>query len=330
MLGDPLQAIFNFAEPTVDWNNDVTTVFPALPPLTQPHRWHHDPAFAAWLQQARIALENNQPLSLRTGLPPAVRVICHQTIPGLNKAIQQTVNQKRTTGKTVVITQWPSQCHQLARQIPGVFVLEPVDGEDFTNAATQLSAPTGADRINNILSFAAKCFTGFNQQQQQRLSRAAQGTTRPRSTTHELQIAALKAAHDTNDLAPIPEALTALANMDGVRVIRPELYYEIRRAFITFREGGHDTIYDALAATRQRTRQAGKALTPQTVGRTLLIKGLEFEHAVLIAPEHFNTQNLYVAMTRGTHSLTIITNAETLHPSSLSVRFVAGAATPSC
>jgi DNA helicase IV len=50
------------------------------------------------------------------------------------------------------------------------------------------------------------------------------------------------------------------------------------------------------------------------MGRTLLIKGLEFEHAILVAPEDLNTQNLYVAITRGTHSLTIITNADTLHP----------------
>jgi UvrD/REP helicase N-terminal domain len=314
VLGDPLQAIFDFAEPTVDWHNDVIPAFPALPPLTQPHRWRHDPALAAWLQQARITLENRQPLSLRNGLPAAVRVLRRQTYPERNRAIQQTVNQKRTTGRTVVITQWPHQCHQLARQTPGVYVLEPVDGADFTTAATQLSAPTGADRVNNILAFAATCFTGFDQQQQQRLLRAAQGTTRVRSATNERQIAALKVVHDAPGLAPIPEALAALAHMDGVRVTRPELYTEIKRAFVAFREGGHETIHDALAATRQRTRQAGRALSQQTMGRTLLIKGLEFEHAILIAPEDLNTQNLYVAITRGTHSLTIITNADTLHP----------------
>jgi DNA helicase-2/ATP-dependent DNA helicase PcrA len=314
VLGDPLQAIFNFAEPTVDWHHDVLTAFPALPPLTQPHRWNHDPAFAAWLQQVRIALESNQALNLRSGLPPAVRVIRHQTFLERNRAIQQCVNQKRTTGTTIVITQWPRQCHELARQTPGVLVIEPVDGEDFATAATALAAPTGAERVSNVLSFAATCFTGFDQQLRQRLSGAAQGTIRPRNTTHAPQIAALKAVYNSNDLAPIPEALVALANIGGVRVTRPELYYEVRRAFIVFREGGHDTIQDALAATRQRTRQAGRKLTDQTMGRTLLIKGLEFEHAVLIAPEDLNTQNLYVAMTRGTNSLTIVTNANTLHP----------------
>jgi DNA helicase-2/ATP-dependent DNA helicase PcrA len=224
------------------------------------------------------------------------------------------VNQKRATGKTVVITQWPRQCHQLARQTPGVYVLEPVDGEDFTIAAAQLSAPTGADRVNNLLAFAATCFTGFDQQQQQRLSRAAQGTTRTRSTANNQQIAALKMVYDANDLAPIPDALTALADMDGVRVTRPELFNEVKRAFVAFREGGHETVHDALATIRQRTRQAGRALSQQTMGRTLLIKGLEFEHAILVAPEELNTQNLYVAITRGTHSLTFVTNADALHP----------------
>jgi DNA helicase-2/ATP-dependent DNA helicase PcrA len=314
VLGDPLQAIFDFAEPTVDWNNDVVTTFPALPPLTQAHRWNHDPAFAAWLHQARITLENNQPLSLRNGLPTAVRVLRTATFPERNRAILQTVNQKRATGKTVVITQWPRQCHQLARQTPGVYVLEPVDGEDFTIAAAQLSAPTGADRVNNLLAFAATCFTGFDQQQQQRLSRAAQGTTRTRSTANNQQIAALKMVYDANDLAPIPDALTALADMDGVRVTRPELFNEVKRAFVAFREGGHETVHDALATIRQRTRQAGRALSQQTMGRTLLIKGLEFEHAILVAPEDLNTQNLYVAITRGTHSLTFVTNADALHP----------------
>jgi DNA helicase-2/ATP-dependent DNA helicase PcrA len=41
VLGDPLQAIFDFNEPTVDWNGHVSTCFPALPPLTTPHRWEH-------------------------------------------------------------------------------------------------------------------------------------------------------------------------------------------------------------------------------------------------------------------------------------------------
>lgn len=315
VLGDPLQAIFDFKEPTVDWNNHVNKRFPALPPLTTPYRWEHDSSFASWLHRVRIALENKQPLSLRHGLPSAVRVLRPRTFLERSKAIQQALDQKRSNGKIVIITQWPNQCHNLARRTPGIVVLEPVDGEDFALAANELSAATGTERVKSILAFAATCFTGFDQQLQQRLASAAQGTTRPRSTTYQEQIAALKAVHDDATLASIPEALAALATTSGIRITRPELYYELKRAFVAFREGGHDTIHDALAMTRQRTRQAGRKLSTQTVARTLLVKGLEFEHAILLDPEELNTRNLYVAITRGTHSLTIITGVDILQPS---------------
>lgn len=314
ILGDPLQAIFNFAEPTVDWEN-VTATFPPLPPLSHPHRWDHDPSFAAWIQGARVACENNQTINLRQGLPKAVRVVQFGNGLERNRAILTAVTNKRAHGRTVVITQWPHQCHDLARRLPGVIVLEPVDGNDFTIAATQLSTPNNADRVTNLLAFAAACFTGIPQQQQDRLARAAQGTIRVRNNALDEQIAALKAVIDTNDLTAMPEALTALAKMPDTRVLRPELYHELRRAFIAFREGGHETIHDALSNIRQRTRQAGRALTKQTMARTLLVKGLEFEHAIIITPEDFPTkQNMYVAITRGTRSLTIITNVGALQP----------------
>ena len=39
VLGDPLQGIFGFKEPLVDWETDVATAFEELPPLVIPHRW---------------------------------------------------------------------------------------------------------------------------------------------------------------------------------------------------------------------------------------------------------------------------------------------------
>jgi len=42
------------------------------------------------------------------------------------------------------------------------------------------------------------------------------------------------------------------------------------------------------------------------IGTTLLVKGLEFDHAVILDAGSLNAKDLYVAMTRGTKSLTII------------------------
>ena len=314
VLGDPLQAIFNFAEPTVDWTTDVTTAFPSLPALTTPYRWQHDPTFATWIQQVRTALDNEQPINLGDGRPNAV--ITNQPGSPLERTqfLQRAVNRTRNDGRTVVITQWAQQCPRVAQQTKGPLVIEPIDSDDFVTAATTIMDSQGTARVNALLALAAKCYTGFDQQTKQRLIGAAQGTIRPRTATHDEQINALRAVLATNDATPIPDALSALAHTPGARITRPELYFEIRRSFQNFLDGAHETIIDALAHTRQITRQQGRRLTSQTVGHTLLIKGLEFDHAIVLDPEALNAQNLYVALTRGKKSLTIITNTTTLRP----------------
>ena len=42
------------------------------------------------------------------------------------------------------------------------------------------------------------------------------------------------------------------------------------------------------------------------VSRTLLIKGLEFDHSVVLDPSELDAKHLYVAMTRGARTLSIL------------------------
>lgn len=53
----------------------------------------------------------------------------------------------------------------------------------------------------------------------------------------------------------------------------------------------------------------------RTIGTPLLVKGLEFDHAaVLWDPEHFSVEGLYVAITRASKSLTIVSRSRDLVP----------------
>lgn len=268
VLGDPLQAIFNFAEPTVDWITDVTATFPPLPDLTTPFRWQHDPAFAAWIHQLRLALESGQPIALASGLPAAITIHHPQSYVQRVQLLQRSINWAKRDGRTAVITQWARQSHQVAQQTIGPLVIEPIDSEEFTSGATTIMDSIGAARVDALLTFAAKCYTGFDQQTQQRLSRAAQGLMRPRNAANDEQIAALKKVLATTEVTPIPDALTALSHTPGTRLTRPELYFEIRRAFRTFVGGKHATILEALTYSRQLSRQQGRRLSQQTVAHT--------------------------------------------------------------
>jgi DNA helicase-2/ATP-dependent DNA helicase PcrA len=58
----------------------------------------------------------------------------------------------------------------------------------------------------------------------------------------------------------------------------------------------------------------GRRLGLRTVSTTLRVKGLEFDHTVVLDPAALDMKNLYVAMTRGSTSLTIVSAHPILRP----------------
>jgi hypothetical protein len=74
VFGDPMQAIFDFAEPIIPWS-EVETAFPPLTQLSTPWRWNRigSEKLGAWLFKAREALERGDTLDLSLAPPEHVR-----------------------------------------------------------------------------------------------------------------------------------------------------------------------------------------------------------------------------------------------------------------
>ena len=65
------------------------------------------------------------------------------------------------------------------------------------------------------------------------------------------------------------------------------------------------------AEFRYKGRPVGRR---KLIGTTLLVKGLEFDHAIVLDAESLSRKELYVALTRGAKSLTVISSAGVLNP----------------
>jgi DNA helicase-2/ATP-dependent DNA helicase PcrA len=70
------------------------------------------------------------------------------------------------------------------------------------------------------------------------------------------------------------------------------------------------------AAEKYQTgfRRRGRPVGRRLIGTTLLVKGLEFDHAIILDAASLSRNELYVALTRGAKSLTIVSTTPTLHP----------------
>ena len=109
--------------------------------------------------------------------------------------------------------------------------------------------------------------------------------------------------------------LLALRSSANINVIRADLF---NRALGVFNK---HVLHPELSLTeaadkyhgefRYKGRPVGRR---RLIGTTLLVKGLEFDHAIVLDANSLSKKELYVALTRGARSLAIISTSPVLNP----------------
>lgn len=131
---------------------------------------------------------------------------------------------------------------------------------------------------------------------------------------HKEQLAALQLVADSTSISPVVGALNSMRNLPGACVYRRELLNAMARSISVFTSGEAGSLEEAAWLVRNRTRQLGRIMPNYALGTTLLVKGLECDHVIVLDADALDTENLYVAMTRGARSLTIVSANPILQP----------------
>jgi len=81
-------------------------------------------------------------------------------------------------------------------------------------------------------------------------------------------------------------------------------------------EPGKRSLRETAWAIRDKGRRVGRRVAKRCLGTVLLVKGLQFDHAVLLnAAELDSAESLYVGLTRGSSSLTVLSTEPTIQRS---------------
>lgn len=313
ILGDPMQAIFGFRDPLVQWEREAQAAFPPIGTLQTPWRWRLAgmDALGAWLLQARTSLQAGQPVDLR-GAPEGIQWV--RLTPGME--VQQRLVAARTEapnrdGRVLVIGDSinVNGRHQLTLQTPGATSVEAVDLRDLLNFARRfdLASPNA---LRLLVEFAALLMTEVGTANLlARVETIRGGRARTPATPAEAAAVAFTAApsHTTSI-----ELLRSLADQRGARVYRPEVLHCCISALSA--AGGEGGFISAAMQTRERNRHLGRPLGRRAVGSTLLLKGLEADVAVILEPERMTAQHLYVALTRGARRVVVCSSTPLLTP----------------
>jgi len=229
-------------------------------------------------------------------------------------------------GQTVIaILQIENQRHTLASRLEKYSCVEKMEFDDLLSWADRIERTTGYARAVELIDFVCSFTTNLKTP----LAKVRSGLASEKAPSIPVlasQIAALLEVARTNDLGPVRPALDALARVriedlarvkeakrvKKVRCHRKELPFEMKRALAEFTRGGHATLRDAAMEVRNRTRLVGRPVHPCSLGSTYLVKGLEFDRAVIVSADELDREDLYVALTRGSRSLTILSRSPVL------------------
>lgn len=301
ILGDPLQGIFTFRnQASLDWERDVEAAFPRLGSLVTPWRWRSDgnAELGAWLVAIREPLQRGQPIDLSDA-----PVTWRETGPDWAATVQRVCfDLARRSGSVIAVAKWRAGCEEIVKRTNGMFrIVEPVEAAEAFKALRTLEHATDATRARSLLAIAELCCTGMAD-----IKRRMGGSSTSRTGSVNTALAALREVSRTSEAAALEAALDSLVCLPSVKIFRPELLDAIRTSVADVRSGTAPNVTHALRARRAFASRAGRPVARRAAGTTLLVKGLEFEHAVVIADGELTSKELYVALTRARQSLTIV------------------------
>lgn len=317
ILGDPMQAIFDFdgddGKP-VDWTISVYPTFTCLGQLDTPWRWKTtgDPNLGAWLKKARETLEQGQKIDLSNGLPACVKR-AHTTPEFLESKQYFSLMDLLGNHDSVIALhggdqQSKNKTHLLARTMGGKFSsIEEVEGKDLHSFIKKLvAAKTTQQGFLLALDFSKKCFTGVGKALTAG-TRKGEVAKQSKATKYPLVLHAANAYLNGPSSAHLRAFILALKANPETSAYRRDLLYRFLNVLKIHIDGVGVNLTEAANKYQSDMRHTGRPISHRKlIGTTLLVKGLEYDHVVILDADALDAKDLYVAMTRGSKSLTII------------------------
>jgi DNA helicase-2/ATP-dependent DNA helicase PcrA len=312
IVGDPLQSIYRKLnkEDDIRWK-EITADFPLEGKLTTPYRWmNKNKDLGNWLDSVRKQIIKGRD------------IYYDEMCDGLRWEKTNNFTEKRKIlfelckyDWVVAIRDFPNRCAALAAQMKNTFfVIESVECPDLIKFAEKIENSTGVDRVNSVIEFAENCLTGTNV-----CKRIFKNLTKSKNYTKKDDrievLKEMKNVANENDLKKVLSLLFAILNLEEkINFKRIELWKEMIRVIQIHNVCGNGSLSDTAWKVRDLARRNGKRIRfPRIIATPLLIKGLEFDHAVIFdTSQHKSPEELYVSLTRASRSLTVISNESKL------------------
>lgn len=324
ILGDHLQAIFGFSDPLPNWD----TVIADFPEHTgihpEPHRWKgHNEDLGDWLLRVRDRLKPGATLNLTGGNYPDR--VTYTNIAGNHRGqitAAMSLLSEPADETVLIVAANDGIGRYLAGELKGAYtVMEEIEGKFMAKWLDKLEQAEPVDYARWLFDFTRQCHCGYGALQPRPVGtrytdrKTASDLLTPKRERVRVTIEALDRLVTNPTLTELAAAMDVIPTTDALRLHSHEAWYDVKTAIRGAIACGDDrsVLRGELAKARDTLRHAGRRERRRIISRTLLVKGLEFDH-VLIADvgKHQEVNDLYVALTRARKSIRILGTTDTI------------------
>lgn len=318
VLGDGLQAIFDFTGHMITWDV-VENAFDYLNTLDTPYRWNNvgNTEYGEWLTEIRAALSNGESIDLSSA-PSCVDVVLYSGDP--IEDTKQVINKAKATlpggdRRLIIGDKYNRASKELAKRLsrPRYTLIESLDSKEINELrkiAGRIDAE-GGDKNLLLLEQVFACFTGTATLR----ATIESIRTNPGYTPQKPIYKAMKELSLNYDSETTLRIVKAIEDAESTSCHRRQIIAIIEMSLANWIAGSYDTLDESMASAIELIRQRGRKISRYSIGSTLLVKGLEVEEVMILEAQKLSRQDLYVAITRPTLKLTIFTNSIVLDPS---------------
>ncbi|GGF93232.1 MULTISPECIES: UvrD-helicase domain-containing protein [Cysteiniphilum] len=331
VFGDPMQCIFNFNGDIANWSKDVIVKFPQIVVLNKPWRWINakNEELGEWVLSCRENLINGSGINLKES-PKSVQYYKFNSADSykyrenleLQIKVQNNLIKTFKNESLLVIgsSTQPKKRFQYASSSYGIQVVETVDLDDIKTMISKL------DNLSDNFSIAMQTINTLSETMcgveksklDKRIPSLTKGTNRTEANAIEQ---AVMSVINNGSRESIRDLIITVEKDQKTRVYRSEALSIFKKSIDESIIKPNTTISRACEAVIEQRKHLGdNRIPPRAIGSTLLLKGLECDHSLILnTTEMLNNgnyksglNNLYVALSRASKSISIFSDSEIL------------------
>lgn len=321
LLGDPLQGIFGFrGQQIVDFNDDSFSPFLQNCQLLEtPWRWKNAGRDELGQDLARIRekLLAREDIDLQEYHSIIWVSGAEDDYAKPQTDIKKELFHELSKGAVIIHPNCSSVEPRKAvvKHYPMLQLIEPIDGKDYYSYCQQFDNHSGQALIKDISDMMRKvcnksCIDNWIK---------PDGTLKSKRKNEDQAImsklvSAINPLLKEKTYLNIANLIVAIARLPEIVIYRKEFIRDIYHTLVDANKLGL-TASESIVRNRNLLRRKGRKVMQKSIGTTLLTKGLEFDKVVILNAQQFNDpRHFYVALTRCSEKLVVISNTAVLHP----------------